>query len=420
MIVQQVTPVAKLLELESLLDRIQQASALRPFSDEIVEFCQALSRKIFADAEAKRFPELQSLAFWMRKSEVLRMKTEFESIDRPPVRLAPRGLVFHIPPTNVDTISIYSLLLALLTGNRNIVRLSPRAAVQSQILVRLLNAELANASPALQSGNVVVSYGRDLAINTAISAACDVRVIWGGDATVNSIRSIPLSPHGRDISFPDRYSLCAVAAEEYLKADENTRRELSVRFFNDVFWFDQMACSSPHLIAWCGRADSSAEASKDFYERVGSYAASRGLVTEPATRIAKFTFACRAILDRPVTRYDSYGNELSVVSLEGLSAATREHSGGGLLYQLFLRELGELVPFVQRRDQTLTHFGFPYAVLDEVAQRLNGRGLDRIVPIGEALSFRRHWDGMDLFQELTRAVYIMPGRVSPGAGAGAR
>ncbi len=412
MIVQQLTPVSQPVELESLLADLQKSPSLRPFSDEIVEFCQAFSRRIFADPGARRFPELQSLAFWMRKTELIQMRSEFQSIDRSPVRRTPRGLVFHIPPTNVDTISIYSLLLALLTGNRNIVRLSPRAATQSHILVRLLNEELALASPALRSGNAIISYGRDLVINSAISAACDVRVIWGGDATVNSLRSVPISPHGRDIAFPDRYSLCAVAAEEYLKADDKTRKELSVRFFNDVFWFDQMACSSPHLIAWCGDEVAADLASKDFYDRVGVYAASRGLVSEPATRIAKFTFACRAILDRPVVRYDSYGNELSVVSLEGLGGVSREHSGGGLLYQLFLRDLSEIVPFIQRRDQTLTHFGFSYPALDGLVQSLNGRGIDRIVPIGEALSFRRHWDGMDLFQELTRSVYILAGRVS--------
>jgi hypothetical protein len=310
----------------------------------------------------------------------------------------------------VDTISIYSLLLALLMGNRNIVRLSPRAAVQSHILVRLLNAALARAAAPLQSGNVVISYGRDEAINAAISRACDIRVIWGGDATVNSIRAVPLSPHGRDIAFHDRYSLSALNTALYVGASDSERQTLAVRFFNDVFWFDQMACSSPHLIAWCGDdGNASIAASNDFYRRVGEHAVSRGVVAEPATRISKFTFACRAILDRPVTRYDSYGNELSVISLNEIAGLPREHSGGGFLYQVFLRDLRELVPFVERRDQTLTHYGFTHSELDLFARELNGRGIDRIVPIGDALSFRRHWDGMDLFQEMTRAVYIDAG-----------
>jgi hypothetical protein len=301
-------------------------------------------------------------------------------------------------------------LLALLTGNRNLVRLSPRAALQSQILIRLLNAELASAPESLRSSISVITYPRDQAITAAISAVCDVRIIWGGDATVNSVRAIPLGAHGRDIGFPDRYSLCAIDPDRYLDAPENVRRELAQRFFNDVFWFDQMACSSPHLLVWCGPESRAAEASAQFYDQVGAYTQSRGIVAEPATRIAKFTFACRAILDRPVSRYDTYGNELSVIALGQISAFDREHSGGGILYQASVPTLLDFVPFVQRRDQTLTHFGFTREELTAFARAVNGRGIDRVVPIGDALSFRRHWDGMDLFQELTRSIYIDAGR----------
>src|SRR5229473_1854189 len=44
------------------------------------------------------------------------------------VRRFPRGLVFHVPPANVDTIFVYSWALSALAGNRNVVRISPRAA----------------------------------------------------------------------------------------------------------------------------------------------------------------------------------------------------------------------------------------------------------------------------------------------------
>jgi hypothetical protein len=37
---------------------------------------------------------------------------------------------------------------------------------------------------------------------------------------------------------------------------------------------------------------------------------------------------------------------------------------------------------------------------------VNGRGVDRIVPLGQALTFDYRWDGYNLLQELTRHVYI--------------
>jgi hypothetical protein len=84
----------------------------------------------------------------------------------------------------------------------------------------------------------------------------------------------------------------------------------------------------------------------------------------------------------------------------------REHCGGGLLFQAYAKELNEIAPLIIRRDQTLTHFGFTRDELRNLARLLNGRGIDRIVPVGHALNFNRFWDGYDLLREFTRTVYI--------------
>jgi hypothetical protein len=48
------------------------------------------------------------------------------------------------------------------------------------------------------------------------------------------------------------------------------------------------------------------------------------------------------------------------------------------------------------------------ALFDEgsFARSLNGSGIDRIVPIGQALAFGRFWDGYDLLAEFTRSTLI--------------
>jgi len=68
--------------------------------------------------------------------------------------------------------------------------------------------------------------------------------------------------------------------------------------------------------------------------------------------------------------------------------------------------LEALVPAVTHRDQTLTQFGFDSIELEKLVRLLNGRGIDRIVPIGEALRFQHFWDGYDLFQSLSRSIYV--------------
>ena len=59
-----------------------------------------------------------------------------------------------------------------------------------------------------------------------------------------------------------------------------------------------------------------------------------------------------------------------------------------------------------RKDQTITAHGFTDEELTAFARSLHGRGVDRIVPFGEALSFGSLWDGYDLLAELTRTIDV--------------
>jgi hypothetical protein len=318
--------------------------------------------------------------------------------------LVPRGLVFHVPPANVDTIFVYSWLMSVLAGNRNVIRLSPRASEQTAIICRVFNEALAEAPAALKQNTVILRYGHEREITQAISAVSDVRILWGGDASVNELRSVPLPPHAKELTFPDRYSFAIMRTSRYQESDEEARDQLADRFFNDVFWFDQMACSSPRLLIWLGDAAVTNAASEDFLVRVRTRAQQRGYQVQPQTRINRFSFACRAAINGNATGYRDLG-ELVVLDVDTTLELNREHCGGGLLLQTRISALEELERFVSRRDQTMTYFGFDAADLAVLAARLNG--LDRIVPFGQALNFNRFWDGYDLLQELTRHVSLV-------------
>jgi hypothetical protein len=406
--IRQLVPREEEVELGELLTGLSGrcAASMPPFAPEITSFCAEFSRALFKDSEARRFPELQALAFWMRKAQLARLEEEFAVMGTGRSVLVPRGLVFHVPPANVDTIFIYSWLVAVLTGNRNIIRLSPRASHQTDVVRRIYIETLAGAGEGITRNTVMVQYGHEREISEAISAAADVRVIWGGDTTVQTVRSVQLPPHAKELTFPDRYSFSAIHARNYLALDSGARRRLAQCFYNDTFWFNQMACSSPQLVIWCGTPRECTEASRSFYGHVQEQIADKAYASETGARLNKLTFACRAILDQEVSGYTEYGNELVLLQLDNLPALRREHCGGGVLFQFYAGSLDELAGFVERRDQTLTYFGFPESELKRLARLLNGVGLDRLVPVGQALSFQRFWDGYDLFQELTRHVYI--------------
>jgi hypothetical protein len=143
MIVEQVVPAAARVDLsETLAHLCRPALPMAPFSDAVIGFCADFSRRLFRDEQSLRFPELQALAFWMRKAELVRLGQDFERLKTAGTVLVPRGLVFHVPPANVDTIFVYSWLVSVLTGNRNVIRLSPRASEQTVILCRIFNETL--------------------------------------------------------------------------------------------------------------------------------------------------------------------------------------------------------------------------------------------------------------------------------------
>ena len=58
------------------------------------------------------------------------------------------------------------------------------------------------------------------------------------------------------------------------------------------------------------------------------------------------------------------------------------------------------------RYQTLTYFGLDKSFLREFVIKNNLKGIDRIVPIGQALDISFFWDGYDLNKILTRMIDI--------------
>jgi hypothetical protein len=407
MVVNQLVPERKTVPLDEVLARVQSPDRrLTPFCDSVLAFSNEVSRALVRDPEARRHPELPSLAFWMRLTELSRLEHEFTALRTTTTLLVPRGMVFHIPPSNVDTTFVYSWMLSMLAGNSNIVRLSTRAGEASRVICRILDEVLSTADPCVRDAIAVVEYGHDDQTTAVISAACDVRVIWGGDSTIADIRRIPIPPQAKELTFADRYSLAAIRASAYLECGEAARRDLAARFYNDTFWFDQMACASPRLVIWVGGANECTEASRRFYELLSDQVDSRQYALAAAPRLHKLTFAYSAILERPVTRYETYGSGVAVLQLEHLRDFDRAHCGGGLLFQACVTSLEEAAPALGRRDQTLTHYGFTGSELRAFVDRANGRAIDRLVPIGQALTFDRHWDGYDLLREFTRTVHV--------------
>lgn len=388
-----------------LLSAAAAAPALRVGDPRVVDFLAELSGRLLAPAVARRHPELASLGFFLRRTELARTLRRLTTGD-PDVVRSPRGLVFHVPPANVDTIFVYSWALSALAGNGNIVRLSTRAAGAADTILNLLHDAAAAADPVIGQTQRLITYGRDDAVTAALSAGCDLRVIWGGDTAVTEIRRHPLAPLARDVVFADRSSFAVLGADGWRGADPAERRAAVDGFANDVYWFDQAACSSPGTLFVVGTAADADKVVAEFRELLTDAVRARGWSVDAAMAVEKRVRLYGLAAEGAATGLTFAGNALAWLDLADAGRPARGWLGAGVVPVARLDTLADLLPVLTRRDQTLSYFGFDRAELRGFVAALGGRGIDRMVPFGQALSFAPVWDGYDLLAEFTRLVTL--------------
>lgn len=396
------TPSHALQYLAGAHDRLTSARPLSPYEPLVLEFLGDVSRALFADAEAKRHPDVIAFAYWCRGANTSRLKQEFAE---PHLRLG-LGIVFHIAPSNVPINFAFSFAFSLLAGNANIVRVPTRDLPQTGIVCRIINRLLTEARYETLAGmTAFVRYPQDDAITREFSALCNARVIWGGDQTINSIRKLPIPERSIEVTFADRYSLCVIEGSSILRADHAAIVRLAGGFYNDIYLFDQNACSSPHLVMWLGTRDVLDEAKRIFWGAVAEVAEAR-YDLQPVQAVDKYLLLCEnAIEVDEIAGFEKHGNHLYRLALAHLPGSLETLRGRfGLVYEHDTERLDTLAPFITAKFQTLTYFGLDRARLQDfvVANRLPG--IDRIVPIGTALDIGVIWDGYDIVRSLSRII----------------
>jgi hypothetical protein len=387
-------------------DAFLARAPLAVYDDQSIAFLAALAARWMAEPEIRGAADLVALAYWLRSANLERLLADARSA--PPATLrVPRGLALHIAPANVDTVFLYSFALSLLAGNSNVVRVSQRLAERLEPVLACLRSVLAEPRwSTIARRNRFVSYAHDEGINRYLSLHAHARVLWGGDATVAGFRALPARVDVVDLVFPDRFSYCAVASDAYLALDAARQRTLARAFYNDAYTFDQRACSSPSVVYFVGDPAAAHRASEQFWNELAAVLAERRPAVEPSNQMNHLVFAYEQLADGQVEQLGPLSAERPTVVRLSDPAARPPLCGGGLFLEAFLDDLSGLTPLVRDADQTLTHFGFDEPALRQLAVTLAGRGLSRLVPIGQALSFGPIWDGYDLLRELTKLVVL--------------
>lgn len=376
----------------------------KPADDRIVLFLNDLSRRILKDLDLRTDPSFTALGYWLRKSNQNKIIAENEFVfEFKKAVIKPLGVVFHLCPSNVDTMFFYSLAIALLAGNKNIVRVSSR--LDHPLVNKLfshINTLIVEDYPELLNYLNIVKYGRELEYNNSISEKCDGRIIWGGDETISQFKSINTKPKVKDLFFADRISLSILNSKSINTLDVVDFADMAKSLYNDIYTFDQKGCSSPHSLFLIGNKDENEKAISAIYKGVSEIAELNYDNDINSIASLKFNRIAEDVIDGnavPAYRDNNY------FTISELTLNEIPHTCGlGYIYYKPLNKIEDITSYINDKTQTIGYYGFDNEQLN-LLQDISIA--DRIVPIGKALDFDYVWDGYNIFLEMLSFKYVL-------------
>ena len=382
-----------------LAARLPAVPARVPFDEAITDYLNEVSRLLMGNRAARAYSDVVTFGFWVRKASLLKLKERFPNPEG--ALCLGKGVAFHIAPSNVPVNFAYSLVAGLLNGNANVVRVPSKDFPQVQIIIDALNAAL-EKHEAMRPYVLCVRYGRDREVNDWFSAIADVRVIWGGDQTIAELRKSPLPPRASEVTFADRYSLAVIDSDAYLAIEDKAR--VAEDFYNDTFFSDQNACTSPRVIVWTG--GSVEEAKRAFWAEEHRLASGK-YAFQAIQGVNKLTQAYLVAVAEPGVKVEAHSDNLIVrVSVPGISESLMDfRDNSGYFYEYTCGDIMELAPLCNdKRCQTIAYIGSSAPLRPLIESGV--KGIDRVVPMGKTMDFDLIWDGYNLPAMLSRIVVV--------------
>ena len=368
-----------------------------PFSDAVCEFLNDVSKTLMNDYRSRAYSDVMTFGFWLRNASTTRLKVQYAFHDEN-IHIG-RGNIFHIAPSNVPVNFAFSLAAGLLLGNSNIVRVPSKNFEQITIIkdafIKTLETHV-DMKPYI----ILVRYEHDKGINDALSSIADTRIIWGGDTTIAEIRKSTLPPRSNEITFADRYSIAVIDSDRYMEADNKTN--IALDFYNDTYFTDQNACTSPRIVVWTGKQ--SEEAKKLFWYELHKLVR-RKYIYQPIMGINKLTSSYLTAINEPGVKIESHTDNLIIrVSIPRITSNLIDLMDNcGFFLEYTCEDIMEIEPLCDDRGcQTVGLYGNGDILLPLLNAGI--KGIDRVVPIGKSMDFELIWDGYNLPAIMTRTI----------------
>ena len=374
-----------------------------PFEETTMEFLSALSERIRELPRMLSGEEMRSLGFWLRRSNLESYKKRYENSG---FRLG-LGQTFHIAPSNVPLLFVYTMAIGLLAGNSCRVRVSARRNTESEKVCELIDELLGLPEfQVLKRRISIVTYGRENRETTEkFSRECDGRVIWGGDMTVEEIRKIPIGPSASEVVFPDRASIAVFDADAVLALSEEGLAETAMHFYNDTFSMDQNACACPRAVFWRESCPKTGEAAAGRFWQALAQTAKRYGLTEHKVSVKYGDLWELAAGGARIVKVRKFENRLYVTEMKDIpGTASEQRMRFGSFLEYHMKNGEEWISAVSEKTQALVYFGVEKQELRECVLHHRLRGTHQIVPVGQTLWMDLVWDGKDMIQLLSRTI----------------
>lgn len=231
--------------------------------DAIIRILDALGKRVLRNAEINTLPGVSYISLWLRRENLEKICTinyadrryadGFRRNEQNLLMTArPRGIVCQWIAANMPTLGFFSLVQVILSKNGSIVKMPEEYVPLISAILRELPEIEVGLEGNIWSGRIIldaiaiVSFeGREQETSAMLSRVADCRIIYGSGEAIRAISRLPCRDHCETIIFGPKYSF-AVFDREYIESGE-FRKALD-SFAKDVAVFNQMACSSPHVL----------------------------------------------------------------------------------------------------------------------------------------------------------------------------
>ena len=378
------------------VERMTSLKVLRPFEDKVIAFLNDLSVLLRTN---RQYSDVATFGFWCRKAALMKEKEKYDDLDE---RYG-KGIAFHSTPSNVPVNFAFSFAAGLLAGNANIVRLPGKSFEQVDMICNAIKQLLQEKHKDLAPYVVFVKFPPVKEIADVFSALCNVRIIWGGDMMIGEFRQSGIPARTTEITFADRHSIAVIDADAYLEAAN--KDTIIQSFYNDTYFSDQNACTSPRIVFWLG--EKKTEAKTDFWNRVHELVKMKYKLA-PVQAVGKLNAMYSVASQRAVRLEKSDDMFITRLDVDKVDMDLMNYKyNSGFFFEKDIQSLNEIADVCSTKCQTITYFGVKEEDFRRFLDESRPIGVDRIVPMGKSMDFTLIWDGYDLIRQMSKRITIV-------------